>query len=154
MSDIEIESAEIIRKFMAALENNEKDEAESYLADDFIFSGWTPKSLNKSGFLSMISGIKEGIPGLIFNLHNVLEENQQRVTATWQIAGYQSDSFLLTSLGLPPIPQMARSVSLPSENVVYMLTNGQIRSLAVEATPGGGLEGLLHQLGIHVPIIQ
>jgi hypothetical protein len=144
--------SDIVRAFMAALDANEQDEWGGYLADEFIFSGWTPRSLDKNGFLKLFEELKEGIPGLIFNLHNVLEVGEHRVTGTWKIAGYQSDSFALTVLGLPPIPQMASSVSMPPEDVEYRLENGRIVAIQVKTTHDGGVQGLLHQLGVHIPI--
>jgi hypothetical protein len=138
---------------MTALDNNEQDQWGDYLTDDFTFSGWTPKSLTKSDFLNVMAGLKEGLPGLIFNLHNVREDGD-KVLGTWQLVGYQTDSFNLPALGLPPIPQMARSVSLPTEDVTYIVENGHIVLIFVQPNSEGGIKGLLRQLGINVPIIQ
>ncbi len=142
-----------VRAFITALETNDQDTAESYLSDNFIFSGWTPRPLNKSDFLTVMGGLKAGIPGLIFNLHNI-EEQGNTVTGTMQIAGYQSDSFILPPLGLPPIPQMARSISMPTEDVTFIIANNQLTRFNVQQTASGGLRGLLHQLGFDAPIIQ
>src|SRR5205814_1856662 len=114
---------------------------------------WTPKPLNRQGFLDVIEGLKEGIPGLIFNLHNVLDAGQHRITATWHVAGYQTNSFNLPMLGLPPIPQMGRSISLPIEDVIYELAENQIKAIQVQPTEGGGIKGILEQLGIDALII-
>ena len=144
---------DIVKNFMIALDNNEQDQWGDYLADDFTFSGWTPKSLTKSDFLNVMAGLKEGLPGLIFNLHNV-QEDGDKVLGTWQVVGYQTDSFSLPALGLPPIPQMARSVSLPTEDVTYIAENDHIVLIFVQSNSEGGIKGLLRQLGINVPIIQ
>ena len=144
---------DIVKNFMIALDNNEQDQWGDYLADDFTISGWTPKSLTKSDFLNVMAGLKEGLPGLIFNLHNV-QEDGDKVLGTWQVVGYQTDSFSLPALGLPPIPQMARSVSLPTEDVTYIVENGHIVLIFVQPNSEGGIKGLLRQLGINVPIIQ
>lgn len=145
---------DLIRAFTTALEENNQEEFEPYLADDFRFSGWTPRPLNREGFLDLIKGLKEGIPGLIFNLHNVLVQNDTTVTGTWKISGYQSDSFILPVLDLPPIPQMAASISLPAEEVEYRLTRNKIVGLHVTHTPGGGIKGLLNQLGFDIPLVS
>ena len=142
-----------VRSFMTALETNDQDTIASYLSEDFTFSGWTPQPLNKKDFLTVIGGIKTGIPGLIFNLHNI-DEQGDTITGTMQIAGYQTDSFILPPLGLPPIPQTANSVSLPAEDVKFSLRNTQIASMIVQRTPGGGITGLLRQLGIDVTLSQ
>jgi len=144
---------DIVRSFMAAVETNDQDEAGSYLDDDFTFSGWTPKPLNKKDFFIIIGGIKSGIPGLIFNLHNI-DEQGDTITGTMQIAGYQTASFILPPFGLPPIPQTANSVSLPAEDVKFLLRNERILLMSVQATPGGGINGLLRQLGIDVALSQ
>src|SRR2546429_87902 len=85
------------------------------------------------------------------SIKNIL---QDRVKAAIQMTGTQTDAFILPPLGLPPIPQMARTVSLPEEHWNYTLQNSKIARIAVQRMPGGGIQGLLHQLGIDVPIIQ
>ena len=144
---------ETVRAFITALETNDQDTAASYLSEDFTFSGWTPLPLNKKNFLTVIGGIKSGIPGLIFNLHNI-DEQRDGITGTMQIVGYQTDSFVLPPLGLPPIPQTANSVSLPAEDVKFVLHDNRIAQMIVQQAPGGGINGLLHQLGIDVATSQ
>jgi hypothetical protein len=144
------ENIDTVKSFMTALEGNDYDQAAGYLADTFIFSGWTPQPLDKRGFMGLMQGLKSGIPGLIFNLHNI-DEQGDIVTGTLQIAGYQSASINLPQLNLPPVPQMGRSVTLPTENVEYTLENDQITRMNIERVSGGGIAGLLHQLGIDIP---
>lgn len=141
-----------IKNFVTALEDNDHDLAADYLTDDFRFTGWTPDPLDKDGFVGMIQGLKEGIPGLIFNLHN-LQELSNSIAGTIQVAGYQTDSFNLPQLSLPPVPQRARSVSLPTEDVEFLMENEHIRQWNVQRVEGGGIKGLLHQLGVEVPMI-
>ncbi len=146
-------NTDIVRNFMNTLETNDLDNTSSYLADNFIFSGWTPDPLNKADFLGLISGLKEGIPGLIFNLHNV-QEHDAEISGTIKVTGYQTDSFILPMLGTPPIPQTANSISMPAEDVAYRLDHGQIINFTVQHVTGGGVHGLIRQLGIDLPIIQ
>ncbi|HTK07765.1 MAG TPA: hypothetical protein VL485_11395 [Ktedonobacteraceae bacterium] len=147
-------NSEIVKAFISALENREFDEASDYLSDNFACTGWTPLPLYKLSFLGTIKGLKEGIPGLVFNLHNVADTANQQVTGTIQVAGYQSNSFVLPALGTPVIPQMARSVSLPSEEVEFRLNDGKITLIRVEPVQGGGIRGLLEQLGIELRLAQ
>ena len=91
---------------------------------------------------------------MIFNLHNVQETDDRTVTATMKVAGYQSDSFIIPELGTPPIPQTANSVNMPPEDVRFTLEQGLITSLYVQQTEGGGIRGLLRQLGIELTIAQ
>ncbi len=142
-----------VRAFVTAIDDNQKDGMAGVLSDDFQFSGWTPKPLNKADFLVTMQELKSGMPGLMFNLHNLAEQGNM-VTGSIQIAGYQSDAFSIPPLSLPPVPQMARSVSLPVEDVVYTLEGDKIMRWNVQHVVGGGITGLLHQLGFDAPIIQ
>ncbi|GAC1393751.1 MAG: hypothetical protein NVS4B11_16020 [Ktedonobacteraceae bacterium] len=142
-----------IRAFVTAIENNEKEGIINPLANDFLFSGWTPKPLNKAAFITTLTELKSGIPGLMFNLHNLAEQGNT-VTGSIQIAGYQSDAFSIPPLSLPPVPQMARSISLPVEDVVFTLEDDEILRWSVQHVAGGGMQGLLHQLGFDAPIVQ
>ncbi len=146
------ETVDIVKTLMTALEANDLDIAESLLADNFVMDGWTPQILDKKGFLQVIRGLKEGIPGLIFNLHNIQGEDNA-VTGTWQIVGYQTDAFNIPILSLPPIPQMGRSVSLPTEDVEFTTNNNLITRLLVKHSDGGGIRGLLNQLGVDMTIV-
>jgi predicted ester cyclase len=142
-----------VRAFISALEANEQETAANFLIDDFMATGWTPQPLDKNAFLTVIGGLKSGIPGLMFNMHNIAEEGAV-INATFQIAGYQTDTFSLPPLSLPPIPQMARSISMPAEDVSFTLIDEKIKLMSVKPTRGGGISGLLHQLGFDAPIIQ
>ncbi|MFL5656474.1 MAG: nuclear transport factor 2 family protein [Ktedonobacteraceae bacterium] len=151
-------SVDIAKDFMIALESKDYDTAASYLSDDFVFSGWTPQPLDKDQFITVMGELKAGIPNLSYHFHTVRDVRdlvqESNVKAAIQMTGTQTDSFILPPLGLPPIPQMARSVSLPEEHWDYTLQNGKIVKITVQRVPGGGIQGLLHQLGIDMPIIQ
>ena len=144
---------ETVQNFITALEDNRDDEVTGVLHSQFMFTGWTPKPLNKTDFLTTMKELKAGIPSLMFNLHNLAEQGNT-VTGSIQIAGYQSDSFSISALSLPPVPQMARSISLPVEDVSFELNGDTITRWNVHHVTDGGISGLLHQLGIDAPIIQ
>jgi hypothetical protein len=144
---------DIVHTFTNALEANDLESAASKMANGFTFSGWTPEPLAKQNFLGVIEGLKAGIPNLKFNLRN-LQEHESSVTGTIQVTGYQSNSFVLPPLGLPPIPQMAGKISLPPENISYTVANGLIERINVQNSPEGGIRGILRQLGTDSPIVQ
>src|SRR5207249_9592793 len=101
---------------------------------------------------------------LSYHFHIVHDHHPQQrpkdmnntVKATVQVTGHQTEGFILQPLGLPPVPQMDATVSLPEEHWNYTLKddNTKIARIAVERVPGSGIQGLLHQLGFDVPIIQ
>ncbi len=150
--------AELVKAFMDALEAKDFDTASSYLADDFLFSGWTPQPLDRTQFMAVMDGLKEGIPSLSYNFHTVRDvqdvQQESRVKATVQMMGTQTESFILPPLGTPPIPQMAGTISMPEEQWNYTLENGKIARIVVGHVAGGGIQGLLHQLGVDLLIEQ
>lgn len=152
-------ATQIVTAFMEALETKQFEKAATYLADDFQFSGWTPLPLNKDQFIKIASELASGMPNLSYNFHDLHEVDAllgegSRARATIRVTGTQTDSFILTPLGLPPIPQMAQSISLPEEHWEYVVKDDTIATIDVEPVPGGGISGLLHQFGIDIPIIQ
>ncbi len=152
---------ELVKTFMIALEAKDYDTANSYLTDDFLFSGWTPQPLGKEQFITIMSGLKAGIPNLTYNFHTIHDRRDPQdklqesyVKMTTHITGTQTDSFILPPLGTPPIPQMDGTVSLPEESWNYTLANEKITRIVVGHVSGGGIQGLLHQLGVALPIEQ
>ena len=151
-------AVDTVKDFMIALEAKEFDKVASYLSDDFVFSGWTPQPLDKDQFLTVMRELKAGLPNLSYHFHAVKDvydlEQEDSVKATIQMTCTQTDGFILPPLGLPPIPQMARTVSMPEELWSFTLQGDKIARIMVHRVPGGGIQGFLHQLGIDVPIIQ
>jgi hypothetical protein len=145
---------DLIRQFITTLEANNRQDAESYLTEDFMCSGWTPKALHRGPFLHVIAGLKEGIPDFSFNLRDLREQNEQLIVGTIQITGTQIDSFILPDLSLPPIPQTDNKISLPSEEAMFEIADGQISEMIIQPVEDGDIHGLLHQLGIDIRVIQ
>ena len=153
-------ATEIVTAFMTALESKQYNAAADYLSDDFVFSGSTPQPLTKDGFITTMSGLASGIPNLSYHfrdIHDIPAQQQwqeERIEATIQMTGTQTDSFVLPPLSLPPIPQMGKSISLPQEHWQFSVKGDKITMLTTDRVPGGGITGLLAQLGIDVPIVQ
>ena len=153
-------ATETVAAFMTALEAQEFDTAAGYLTDDFVFSGSTPQPLNKNGFVTMMSELASGIPNLSYHfrdIHDIPAQQQwqeERVEATIQMTGAQANNFELTPLSLPIIPQLGKSVSLPQEHWQFAVRGDKLAMITTDRVPGGGITGLLGQLGIDVPIVQ
>ena len=149
---------EIVKDFMFALESQEYSRASEFLTDDFIYSCHLPKPLNKRQFIAIVKELKEGMPDMSFNIHDIREverlNEQQEVEGIIQITGTHTDTMQLVPLSLPPIPETGRRVMLPEERVTFMIENDKIKSITVHPVVGGGFPGLLEQLGVDAPIIQ
>ena len=152
-------ATELVTAFMKALEFKEFDKVAAYLSDNFQFSGSTPLPLNKDKFISYSSALATGMPNLTYHFHDLQEVVERlgegnRVRATIQIIGTHTNDFQVVPLGLPPIPATNKSVLLPEEHWEYAVKDNTIASIHVEQVSGGGIVGILQQLGIDIPIIQ
>ncbi|HZS79116.1 MAG TPA: hypothetical protein VFA41_21070 [Ktedonobacteraceae bacterium] len=52
---------------------------------------------------------------------------------------------------MPPIPPTGKRISLPVEHVEYTLSGNKITSLSSDNVPGGGVPGVLAQMGVPLP---
>src|SRR5689334_1332585 len=152
-------ATEIVTAFMEALEAKEFDKAASYLSDTFQYSGSTPLPLNKDKFISYSSALATGMPNLSYHFHDIQEVAEilgegNKVRATVQITGTQTNSFTIVPLGLPPIPQTNKSVLLPEEHWDYSIKGNTIAFIRTEQVAGTGIGGILQQLGIDIPFAQ
>jgi hypothetical protein len=154
-----VTATEIVTSFMKALEFKQFDIAAAYLTDTFQFSGSTPLPLNKDKFISYSSALAEGMPNLSYHFYNLQEVAARlgegnRVRATIQITGTHTRDFQVLPLGFPPIPATNRSVLIPEEHWEYAIKGKTIAFIRVEQVSGGGIAGMLEQLGIDIPIVQ
>jgi hypothetical protein len=147
-------ATETVRDFMMALESAQFDTAKGYLADSFTFSGWTPGPLHRDDFITVMSGLKYAMPNLSYHFQGAreLEEQEQdsQEVGSVQITGRQENTMNLPPLSLPPIPQMANTVSLAPTHWYFTLQNGQISRINVERVHDGDFHTLLNQLGTDV----
>ena len=139
----------IVKSFMTALETSDFDSAAKSLDDNFFFGGWVPETLDKDQFLNLMRGLKAGIPDLKFNIHNLtLIKGTTTVQGTMQITGKQTGTIDLSALNVSSVQPTGRSISMPEENVVYVVEIDLITRMTVTPIPNGGIEGLLQQLGV------
>lgn len=151
--------ADIVKQFMIALETQEFTLASDYLADDFTYTGMLPRPLTKKQFITLMKELKYGMPNMSLNVHDIREtsnelKQEQNAEGTVQITGTQSNPMELVPLSLPTIPETNRHIILPPEQWRFTIMNDKISTIVVPPIPGGGISGLLQQLGIDIPIIQ
>lgn len=141
---------ELVKAFAAALDAQDFEKAASYLADDFVLQGPAPEPLGKQAFLAVQSAFQRAFPDWSFNSHDETEQGDT-VTSTVQITGTHTRELVVPLPGLPPIPATNKHVSLPEEHLVFTFKDMTIASLSTDNTPGGGIPGVLAQIGVPVP---
>ena len=139
---------EIAQAFSLALETRDFDRAISYLSDNFVFSGPVPQPIGKHEFLAFQRAVEDAFPDWSFNAHDVQEQGE-KVTAAVQITGTHTRGLVLP--GIPAIPATGKQISLPEEHIEFTLQGDKIASLTSDNIPGGGIAGILAQIGVPLP---
>lgn len=141
---------ETVKTFSEALEARDFDKAAAYLTDDFVFAGPVPQPIGKREFIAVQSAFENAFPDWSFNSHDEVEQGDQ-VTAAVQITGTHTRDLVLPMPGMPSIPATGKRVSLPEEHLTFTFKGDKIASLTSDNTPGGGVPGVLAQLGVPLP---
>lgn len=138
---------ETVRQCMQAVEKGDYKEAEKYLTEDFMFAGAVPKPIGRGEWLDLHKSLANAIPNFMFNVTGFHEENN-KVIFSVHLTGKHSRELNIHQLNIGPVAATNKSISLPNERVEATLKNGKIARLDVERVSGGGLKGLLGQLGV------
>ena len=118
--------------------------AGQYMSDDFKFVGAGPEPLDKKATLRVWGSLREAMPDFNHNLRN-LREAGTLVYGTVEVTGTHTATLVIPNG--PTLPPTGRRLQNPLERVVITVKNGKVTQWAVESVPGGGLGGILGQLG-------
>ena len=142
---------EVVKKFITALQSGDMTMVADCITDDFVFRGWAPRPLDKGEFLAIQNELRTALTGYSYNLSN-LNERDNGVEAFIQITGTHTRDLALPTLGVPLVPATGIAISMPQERVDYTFDGDMIKQMSVESLPGGGLTGLLQQVGTELPV--
>jgi hypothetical protein len=144
-------AVEIVKTFITALQSEDLGLAADYMTDDFEMTGWTTNPIGKTEFLAMQSQLNSAMPDFSYNLSNE-HRAEDVVKALIRITGTHSQDLSLPTFGIPLIPYTGIAIDLPQVSVEFALNNSQVRAMRVEPVAGGGLNGLLQQIGTELPV--
>jgi len=132
---------------MESVAHGDRSIAEQYLSEDFLLEGPTPEPINLDQWLGLHQIIRVGMPDFSFNISDV-QVRGDVATVTMQIAGTHTGTLDLSPLGLPTVPATGKRVRLPVEHPRITFNGDEIVSAYMEVPPGGGVMGMLEQLGV------
>src|SRR5579872_6492305 len=146
-----MEATELVMTCITALQSGDIDMAAQYLADDFVLRGWTEQTIDKSQFLAMQSNLLAAMPDFSYNLSDVYSAGQG-VEALIQVRGTNLGDLDLTMLDIAPIQATGLAVELPQVPARFVTESDTVKEMAIETIAGGGLSGLLQQIGGELPV--
>ena len=145
-----MDSKATVQALMDSIQTSDFEKARSLLADDFQFSGPVPEPINGDAWMGMSINLKKAFPNLDYHFFvDSAEGDVVKISA--ELKGTHSGDLDLTSIGIGVIPPTDKSFANPHEHGTVMVKGGKITSWAVEPIEGGGVMGILSQLGVKPP---
>ncbi|MCX6150403.1 MAG: ester cyclase [Ignavibacteriales bacterium] len=141
--------SEIVNEFMTAIEKNDFKKAESLVSNDMVVEGITPTPLNSTEFLGTHRALNSGLPDFRFN-HKIIKETPDNVDITVRLTGTHSKDMMPPIPGLGTIRATNKQVKMPEEKIGIKVKNNKITKVNLQSVPGGGLPGLLKQIGVDI----
>jgi predicted ester cyclase len=146
-----MEIQDIVNQVLDSLERGDVQSNAHYYADNFTFSGPVPEPLNKSQFLDLMTKINQGVPDWSFNRGKLRVEGQTVIIPV-QVTGTQTRTLPGLMPGMPDLPATNRSFRIPPETIRIKFQGERAVDIHVDPVPGGGIPGMLEQLGVAIPV--
>jgi len=141
---------EIVQALLDSVQRGDFEKAKSFLSNDYQFSGPVPEPINVETWLGINKNLKKAFPNLDYHFHvDGVEGEVTKISA--ELKGTHSGVLDLSPLGLDVIPATDKSFATPREHGKVTFKGDKISSWVVDKIEGGGLMGILDQLGIPVP---
>jgi predicted ester cyclase len=141
---------ELGESFAEAFNAGDFDTVASYLADDFQFSGPVPEPISGQQWLGLTKLMRAAFPDIQYRMR-VVDVEGDVVTATNQLSGTHTGDLDLSAMGMGVIPATGKSFSNPEEVGRGVVRGDKLASIHITPVEGGGLMGILAQLGIKPP---
>lgn len=135
---------------LTLLESGNTESAAAYLSEDFSYAGSLPMILNRAEFLEVFKGLVSGIPDLRFNPSRIAEKGDS-LHMKIRMTGTHRYMINIPVLGLESVMSGGKSFVLPEEPVEIGFRDRLITDWHVTPVNGGGVTGILQQLGIEYP---
>jgi len=143
---------DVVKAGLAASEAGQTSKFASMLTDDMVFAGPVPQPVGKREFVGLMTALVAAMPDWKFNATD-FKQNGDQVTLTMQITGTQTGELNLPMPGFPKHPATGKQVSLPKEPTTITVKDDKISRLEGAVVAGGGVAGILAQLGVAMPPI-
>jgi predicted ester cyclase len=118
-------------------------------SENFIFSGPVPKPLTRVEYIDLMRAVLKAFPDWKFNATN-FKQVRDHVTCNTHITGTHTGVLELPMLGISDQLTNKRFTA-PEELLTVTVENNKITRVESENVPGGGLLGILSQIGVQIP---
>jgi hypothetical protein len=143
-------NTDLVKSVLAAFESGDAKKAGSVLSDDMVFAGPVPQPIGRQEFVGLQGALVAALPDWKFNAGEYKEQGD-KVTVKVHISGTHTKPLSLPAMGIQSLPATGKHVQLPYEVLAVTVKNGKATRIEAEHVEGGGVPGLLAQLGVKMP---
>ena len=141
-----------VQTLLDSVQKADFEQARSLLSDDFQFIGSIPEPINRDTWLKISRSLNKAFPDLDYRFHvEGTDDNIVRIRA--KLKGTHTNELDVSAINLGVIPATNKSFINPHERGKVTVKGGKVTSWIVESIAGGGLMGILSQLGVKSPIV-
>ena len=144
---------EIVQALLDSVQRGDFEKAKFLLGNNYQFSGSVSAPIEGVAWMGMNKNLKKAFPNLDYHFHvdRVDGRDGAVVKISAELTGTHSGVLDLSRVGLGVTPATDKSFAMPREHGKVTIKGGKVASWAIEPIEGGGLTGILGQLGIAVP---
>jgi hypothetical protein len=144
---------EIVQALLDSVQRGDFQKARFLVSKDCQFSGPVPELIKREAWIGIYKNLKKACPNLDYHFHvdrvDGLDGGVVKISA--ELKGTQSGVLDLSPVGLGVTPATNKSFATPREHGKVTCKGDKVVSWTVDKIEGGGLMGILGQLGIAVP---
>ena len=138
-------------RYIEAVEKMKDHDLDGYaesLADDVTFEGPFPRPLGKDAYLNTMRNLINAFPDLDYH-YRVIDADDEHVRYASYMTGTHTGDLDLTAMGMGIIPPTGKSFkTVEEEGEVWFTDEGKAKRIVIHTEEGGGLQGMLAQLGV------
>jgi hypothetical protein len=142
-------SLDTAKAALRAIERGELDAFARHLADDAVCVGLAPHVMMKAECVRVFHALTAGMPDWSFNAE-LWESEGDRVGAAVEATATQTAVLPPLLPSVPPVLATGRHLRLPKTRVEFYFHDDKIVRIVFQNVPGGGVLGVLGQLGIQI----
>ena len=138
---------------MDSVQRGDFKKAQSFLSTNYQFSGPIPTPIDGETWMAINRNLKKAFPNLDYHFHldgvDGLDGSVIRMSS--ELKGTHRGTLDLSPLGLGTTPATDKSIATPREHGRVTIKGDKVVSWVVDRIEGGGLMGMLGQLGLTIP---
>ncbi len=142
-----MKTLDVVKKALADIEKGAIDA--SLYTEDMIFSGPVPKPMKRDEYVTLLKNIVGASPDWNFHAKD-FTVGGDTVKVTVAITGTQTRALPGLLPGMQALPPTNKRFILPEEHLSLKVRGDKISECIADTVPGGGVMGMLAQLGVQL----